>query len=238
MCMENTFNQQNNDNYLKLIESSPAVLGIFNFHTLDYDFVSNNIKDLFGYTSEEFIEGGVDFNYSIIDNVHANIISGKIYPVFLEHCIKYSDMNKLMDLQFSYEYRVNCKSGKAIWCLRQSRIAELDDFKHPFKETFSIVSIDEYKKDESVKFVISLKNDEGYETIYFEKINQHEFSILSEREVQILKLLSEGNSTPEIAEILCLSEHTIKSHRKNIMQKLDVKNSLDSIKKALEKGIL
>lgn len=55
---------------------------------------------------------------------------------------------------------------------------------------------------------------------------------LTEREIELLKLIADEHTTKEIAEKIFLSEHTVKTHRKNIMEKLDVKNTAGLIKKA------
>jgi len=46
---------------------------------------------------------------------------------------------------------------------------------------------------------------------------------LTSREKEILKLLVSGNTTKQIANILFISTHTVNTHRKNIMRKLDIK---------------
>lgn len=61
---------------------------------------------------------------------------------------------------------------------------------------------------------------------------------LSEREVEIVKLIAEGKTTNDIAEILNRSFHTIGSHRKNIFEKLRIRNSSELILYALKKGII
>lgn len=48
---------------------------------------------------------------------------------------------------------------------------------------------------------------------------------LSARELEIIQLIAEGNTNPQIAEKLILSNHTITTHRKNIMAKLGVNNT-------------
>jgi DNA-binding NarL/FixJ family response regulator len=48
---------------------------------------------------------------------------------------------------------------------------------------------------------------------------------LSEREMEIITLIAEGNTNAQIAELLFLSNHTINTPRKNIMAKLGVKNT-------------
>jgi DNA-binding NarL/FixJ family response regulator len=48
---------------------------------------------------------------------------------------------------------------------------------------------------------------------------------ISERELEVIKLIAEGYTNNEIAEKLFLSPHTVNTHRKNIMQKLGVNNT-------------
>jgi DNA-binding NarL/FixJ family response regulator len=61
---------------------------------------------------------------------------------------------------------------------------------------------------------------------------------LSQRELDVLKLIAEGYTAPEIAEKLCLSIHTIHTHRKNIQLKLGLKNQSLLVKYALERGLV
>lgn len=61
---------------------------------------------------------------------------------------------------------------------------------------------------------------------------------LTKREIEILILIAKGYSGPEISKQLILSEHTIKSHRKNILRKTNSRNSKELIKKAFEWGII
>jgi DNA-binding NarL/FixJ family response regulator len=49
--------------------------------------------------------------------------------------------------------------------------------------------------------------------------------LLSDRENEIIKFIAEGFTNPQIAEKIHLSAHTINTHRKNIMNKLGVKNT-------------
>lgn len=55
--------------------------------------------------------------------------------------------------------------------------------------------------------------------------NDEEFQKLSKRERQILKLIVTGNTDKEIARVLDISFYTVETHRKNIIQKLQVKNT-------------
>ena len=62
-------------------------------------------------------------------------------------------------------------------------------------------------------------------------------SSLSSREKEVLKLISKGNSSREIGEILFLSSKTIDVHRNNIMQKVDLNTIPELTKYAIKKGL-
>lgn len=61
---------------------------------------------------------------------------------------------------------------------------------------------------------------------------------LTNREIEILKLTAEGFSNKEIADKLFLSLHTIYTHRKNIMKKLNIKSNSEFIKYAYDSGLV
>ena len=63
-----------------------------------------------------------------------------------------------------------------------------------------------------------------------ENINQ----IISEREIEVLKLIAQGLSYKEIADHLFISSRTVESHKNNIMAKLNLKNKNDLIRYAIE----
>lgn len=61
---------------------------------------------------------------------------------------------------------------------------------------------------------------------------------ITSREKEIIQLISEGLNTIEIGEKLFLSMHTVNTHRKNILSKLNVKNSIGVIRFGIQTGII
>ncbi len=55
---------------------------------------------------------------------------------------------------------------------------------------------------------------------------------LSDRELEVLEMVSEGKTTKEIADQLFVSSRTVETHRVNMMKKLSVQNTAELIKKA------
>ncbi len=60
---------------------------------------------------------------------------------------------------------------------------------------------------------------------------------LTEREQDVLVVLTKGLSNKEIADTLCISEKTVKTHLNNIFRKLDVTRRLQAILFAIRRGI-
>jgi DNA-binding NarL/FixJ family response regulator len=68
---------------------------------------------------------------------------------------------------------------------------------------------------------------------YKDKLKQ-----LTEREVEILRLLTKGNTNAEIAEALFISEATVKTHISNIFTKLDLRDRVQAVVFAYESGLI
>lgn len=63
-------------------------------------------------------------------------------------------------------------------------------------------------------------------------------TVLTTRETEILKLIASGRSTQQIAKSLHVSPHTIHSHRKSIIRKLNIKSPTEFVIQAITLGIL
>ncbi len=63
------------------------------------------------------------------------------------------------------------------------------------------------------------------------------FSVLTEREREVLQWLAEGQSASELADQLCISTKTVHTHRKNIMEKLHIRRFANLVKYAIQEGL-
>jgi len=64
------------------------------------------------------------------------------------------------------------------------------------------------------------------------------YEALTDREKQVLKLVAEGKTNKEVAEILDISVKTAMGHRANLMGKLGIHNRAELVKFALQRGIV
>jgi len=74
----------------------------------------------------------------------------------------------------------------------------------------------------------------------FQTAEKYDFnkSIVSKREKEIINFISKGFTTDEIAEKLCISKHTVETHRKNIFNKLQVNNIAALVKRSITLGLI
>ena len=61
---------------------------------------------------------------------------------------------------------------------------------------------------------------------------------LTNKEIEIIKLLAQGKTTKDIAKEIFISYHTVNTHRKNILAKLNINNTSELVMYAVKKGIV
>lgn len=120
------------------------------------------------------------------------------------------------------------KAGAAGYLLKQSSIKELvaaiEDV-HQGRTVFS-EPIAKLMADQYVRHAIS-----GIDSISEDAIR------LTRREKEITKLIVDGKTSQEIADILFISPRTVEAHRANLMQKLGLKNTAALVKFAVANGM-
>jgi two-component system, NarL family, response regulator NreC len=117
------------------------------------------------------------------------------------------------------------KAGASGFLLKDCAFKELVDAMNTVME--GDIYLSPQMKDALIKFHISLLSNE----------NSPSASVLSPRELEILKLIADGRSMKEIAAQLGLSVKTIEAHRQNIMEKLNLRSIAELIKYAIREGL-
>jgi two-component system response regulator NreC len=68
--------------------------------------------------------------------------------------------------------------------------------------------------------------------------DQESYDALTNREREVLKLIAEGHTNQETAELLVLSIATVRTHRAHIMSKLGLRSPVELVKYALRRGFI
>jgi two-component system response regulator NreC len=71
-----------------------------------------------------------------------------------------------------------------------------------------------------------------------EAIEESSYDRLTDREREVLQLVAEGHSSREIAELLHITERTVRAHRGHLMDKLDIHSTAELAQYAIRKGVI
>jgi two-component system, NarL family, response regulator NreC len=96
--------------------------------------------------------------------------------------------------------------------------------------------------DELIKAINTIYNNQKYfspqvsSTMIDSMMNKNESleSELSKREIEVLGFIADGNTNKQAGEKMFLSPRTIETHRRNIMDKLDLRNTAEIVKYAIK----
>ena len=91
------------------------------------------------------------------------------------------------------------------------------------------------------KIYVDIKIRERLFSEYFDMPSKNTVALhqeLTMREIDVLKLICEGYNSKEIAEELFISINTVETHRKKIIQKFNVKNSIGIVRYALQNNMI
>lgn len=148
-------------------------------------------------------------------------------------------VEKIFKYKIRYDYRLKHKNGHYVRVLQQMITIETDE-KGAIVKTMGIHSdITDLKKEGlPVLSFIGLDGEPTFENVQVE----NKFSFLkpeerfSPREKDILNKLIQGKTSEEIAKELFISKETVNTHRRNMLSKCDVKNTLELVNKSIKYG--
>ncbi len=235
-----------------------AYIGHYKTGVISY--ISKSVYTILGYGQEYFIKSGVDALRSIVHPEDMNNIIMILSEVIREYKInitrgKSNDSPKVA----TYHFRAKHSNGQLIPVDQKVFILSLDENGMP-DLIFSIImpKLTSLKQDLNDELLngqrekllclleyLRIRGNNLTRLLDFNEKNYLESPLeitthlnpvrdVSIREKEVLKLISEGLASKEIAEKLGISFHTVESHRKNLLEKFGAKNSAELIKAALK----
>lgn len=86
--------------------------------------------------------------------------------------------------------------------------------------------------------IVQIVDNKQHYASAFNTIDPNQSFDLTEREKEILSLIGKGLTAKEISDQLSISQHTVEQHRKNLRNKLKLKNQSMLVKYAIERGLV
>lgn len=131
-----------------------------------------------------------------------------------------------LKLSYTWSFRVKNSDGKYVNLFEHEVPYLLDDEGKPVVGLGHLTIVGEGEP-MPIKGTVKYLNDQDeYETLYVKSYSQKLLSGgLSNRELDIVRLLALDHSSKEIGDLLSISSHTVDTHRRNILKKLDMNST-------------
>ncbi len=151
---------------------------------------------------------------------------------FQEFC-KDVRFEKLKDLRLVTSFRLKNKDGDYVKIVCQTCILTYAVNKI-ITSVFAGISVAAFISEFDIATGVVIDITNGEELVSFSSKKKEAETRLTKREIQVLRLLAIGYQNFQVAERLHISVHTVETHRKRIMAKLEVSKAIDLVWKAIE----
>lgn len=221
--MNTTLNNKSNDDQRDLAsdisKKDSNYIYIYDIIENTVQYITSSFQRLTGYPTLEVTR---DFLEEII---HKNDLS---YVLKCEEkCTKFSSrlsFEEHFNYVFIYSYRVKTLPDTYIRILQEAQALEVDNDGKLSKMLITHKRIEDYNKRPKDDFKI-------YDKSLNLCIQQKNIKILTKRELEILLLIKKGMCSREISETLNISNDTVRTHRKNILNKSNCNSFIELLKK-------
>jgi DNA-binding CsgD family transcriptional regulator len=209
---------------LNALSESRIAAFIYNYEQGNYTYFNDYFAELMHSTREYITQHGIQI---MQDRVHPEdfIKCLNITQRTLAEFAKMKDVEK-ESTQLRLFFRIKKETGEYSWVMQCNRQAKWSKDFPPIDLAYITELFNEHHSMQ-VLGVLQTNN----RMIEFLPDSEIELTIkLSQRELEIIQLISIGLTSIEISEKLLLSINTIKTHRRNILKKLQVKNMQQAIR--------
>jgi len=196
-----------------------------------YDFASENFSENFGY-KESWIKNIQEQGDVLEERIHPED-RDSIMDIQIKHgqFIYSLSPEKRNDYSNIFQFRMLSARGQYVNVISRQQVIQTDlNGKAWIVMGMMDISPDQTPID-SIKYSsLNLKTGEIIADLYPLRTE----NALTNREKEILQMICHGLLSKEIADKLNISLHTVNNHRKNILRKLEVDNSIEAMNKAKE----
>ena len=192
---------------------------------------SHGFQEILGYPDDEM---DIEHMFRILHPDDAPVVA-RLNQCALEAMSKIRNPANLHDLCLSVDYRMRKADGQYIRVFDQTAVFEVDGPSGKVHSTFSLC-----KDISAIKSINTIGwQAHGFEFLDFEppegSANRVHYRPTN-REMDVLKKIAEGQGTKAIADDLYISPMTVATHRRNLLQRTGMKNTAELVKHASEAG--
>lgn len=222
----------------RFLKNFSVAVFVADFQTGTYPYLGEGIEDVMGHPINAILEGGIKFiNHHQVVPEYINVSCVGV-QISLYNSFK---GKRLPEMRCKSVIPIIDKMKKKRFYCQEYKIIQHNNEVYPLGFYGFVTKVPvtgEEKITQQIELLNSEKNEWEVSSRLEFYLNIDENKLLSKREIEILKWISEGLSSEQIAAKLYISMHTVKTHRKNMLRRTNSTNSVDLIRYGIEHRLL
>lgn len=222
----------------EIVPPAPRFYLVANTHSYKYEYVGKGQALLTGYNNEVVSREGIRFQLAHMHPEDGEYIIKQAYPCF-DKVVSTIPEEERKSVLMQNNYRFRHKKGHYIHLMEQVWPMKTDrEGNHQLMliHVYELPMMHPFRINTRIKRLLP---NQTYEVLYSSKYPDEQMAPgLSPREKEILTLLAEGLTSEKIGQQLSISYHTVSTHRRNILQKLEVKSTNELIAYGITHGLI
>jgi len=206
----------------ELPENTPLLLSdtcFVDHSSRQFACIYENCRDQYRCFKNELLQDSIDLHILHFHPEDRFLWCEQAFPDILRF-INSLPLVEFPNYRFSFNHRYIRKDGSISQFMHEGSLIFSNDKNLPLLKLNVFAEIDDFKTDETMILTIfRYSANEGYQKVFSKVYMNTNNSLLSQREMEIIKLCHEGLSSKMIADKLNLSIHTVKNHKRNCMEK-------------------
>lgn len=227
------------DNQLSSIfTSGSSYFFIIGFDDMQLKHVSPSVRNVLGMDPEQMVL------QDILDRIHPEDFEFVTHAERAAFDLIFASIPTEKRKNYKVSYCFRCKTSDGSYQLfnHQAMILAADSAGRLIKSLCVHTSIEHLTAQNNHRIsLIGMSGEPSFLNLDVFQVNQPKAISgpnFSEREVEIIRLMSRGMTSRDIAEVLCIAPNTVKNHRKNILNKSGCKNAGELITRCITDGLL
>lgn len=213
---------------------------LVDYRTGNYVYLSEAFNAVVNYPVNLLKKEGISYYFSLIHRDDWKIINKPIFNAISKFLAEVRRQQEVK-YRFIYNYRIQKPNGEIVTIRQINNFLKLDESGNPLINAGVCTVIPYAVPNNKITFLIQSQN--SYQTWENEDVktfvpDQTLPYKLSPSELHVLHWIKDGYNSEKIAEKLNRSLHTIKTHRKNMLEKTQCKNMAELLQFSLTNGLI
>ena len=194
-----------------------------------FEYVSKNFTACTGLSKEKMLAGGMDYYWSLFHPEDIDLWLKSLTNLMVFTMSELTDEQRTR-MSYTWNYRIKITDGSYVNIVQNTTPLLFDETNKPIIGLAHYTVLDGNIKMDICASAKYLNDKNEYETLFYQNVSTSNLlGNISNRERDIVRLIITKKTSDEISKKLNISKHTVDTHRRNILKKLDISSTFELV---------